>query len=474
MPATEMATRASRALDDLYRAHVGEVYRYTYAVLGNHADAEDVTQTTFVNALRALERGERPRKPSNWLIAIAHNVVRQRFRTQQARPAEVELLDHDIPVEDETHDGPTLDELVKALQRIPPTQREAIVMRELEGRSYKEIQQILELTPTALEMLLFRARRSLAEELENVVTCEQAELAMSRRLDGRLSRKERRRLLEHLAECPSCARLDACRKKRGRAFGALAVLPLPLSLTFFKGVPSASAATGLPTIGTGAVAAAGGGSAGTTGGLLATGVAFKAVALVAAVAAAGAVGYQGVTQVRERTQTTPPITAAMTSRPAAGRPAEAQAHHKKAIPAQPTTVPIPPVKSGAADGPKATAKPSGTLSQQAEGTAKPDGTPETDAATQAPSVAGTPTAEQQQSHGTSAGTQKTTDKAVTKPVKKAKKPRHVKKPKPAHTRVVPAQSAAPAQTEETAPEAAPSPAEPSRASKGAALSNAHP
>ena len=91
MAATETATRAARGIDDLYRAHVGEVYRYAYAVLGNHADAEDVTQTTFVNALRALERGDRPRKPSNWLITIAHNVVRQRFRTQKARPVEVEL-----------------------------------------------------------------------------------------------------------------------------------------------------------------------------------------------------------------------------------------------------------------------------------------------------------------------------------------------------------------------------------------------
>ncbi len=170
------------------------------------------------------------------------------------------------------HDGPTLDELVKGLQRIPPTQREVLVMRELEGRSYREIQQILELTPTALEMLLFRARRSLAEELENVVTCELAERAMSKRLDGRLSRKERRRLLEHLAECPSCARLDAGQKKRRRAFGALAVLPLPLSLTFFKGAPSASAATGLPTIGTGELTVAGGGSTGTGGGILASGV----------------------------------------------------------------------------------------------------------------------------------------------------------------------------------------------------------
>ena len=78
MAATEISTRAHVALDDLYRHHVGEVYRYTYAVLGNHADAEDVTQTTFVNALRALERGDSPDNASAWLIAIAQNVVRQR------------------------------------------------------------------------------------------------------------------------------------------------------------------------------------------------------------------------------------------------------------------------------------------------------------------------------------------------------------------------------------------------------------
>ncbi len=65
MAATEISTRANAALDDLYRHHVGEVYRYTYAVLGNHADAEDVTQTTFVNALRALERGETPHNASS-------------------------------------------------------------------------------------------------------------------------------------------------------------------------------------------------------------------------------------------------------------------------------------------------------------------------------------------------------------------------------------------------------------------------
>ena len=95
MATTASGVTAAHELDELYRVHAAEVFRYAYAVLGNRADAEDITQTTFVNALRALERGDRPRKPTNWLITIAHNLIRQRFRQQQARPIEVELA-HDV------------------------------------------------------------------------------------------------------------------------------------------------------------------------------------------------------------------------------------------------------------------------------------------------------------------------------------------------------------------------------------------
>src|SRR5260221_4648477 len=170
MAATETGSKATRALDVLYRADVAEIYRYTYAVLGNRADAEDVTQTTFVNALRALERGERPRNPSNWLITIAHNIVRQRFRQQQARPTEVELDTDRVEAQQADDNGPTMEELVRGLQRLPPSQRDALVLREFEGRSYKQIQEMLDLTPAAVETLLFRARRSLAEGPDNLVT----------------------------------------------------------------------------------------------------------------------------------------------------------------------------------------------------------------------------------------------------------------------------------------------------------------
>src|SRR5204863_7306212 len=83
--------RPERAFERLYQKHAGDVYRYALVVLRNPADAEDVTQTTFLNAYRAYERGERPRAPQNWLIAIAHNVCRQRFRQSQRRPNEAEL-----------------------------------------------------------------------------------------------------------------------------------------------------------------------------------------------------------------------------------------------------------------------------------------------------------------------------------------------------------------------------------------------
>lgn len=333
---TATGVRASRELDQLYRAHAAEVFRYAYAVLGNRADAEDVTQTTFVNALRALERGERPRKPANWLITIAHNLLRQRFRQQQSRPREVEL-DREVAVVEESDEGPAIDDLVRALQRIPPTQRQALVLRELEGRSYREIGELLGISHSALETLLFRARRSLAEELENLVSCDHAELALSRRTDGRLGRKERRRLLAHLDECPSCARVAARSMRYRRAFKALAVLPLPFSLTLFKGAPSAYAAAGVPAIGAGA-------AAGTAAGVGAAGVTAKIAVGLAAVAVAGGAGYEGVKAAREPAASAPPAQTArpeVKARPLAATPVAAE-------PARATPARVKPARSAPA------------------------------------------------------------------------------------------------------------------------------
>src|SRR2546423_27223 len=106
--------RVDRGFERLYRRHVADVYHYALAVLRNPADAEDVTQTTFLNALRAYERGERPKAEQNWLIAIAHNVCRQRFRQSQRRPREVSL-DEDVADRMVDEDAPSADDIRRAL-----------------------------------------------------------------------------------------------------------------------------------------------------------------------------------------------------------------------------------------------------------------------------------------------------------------------------------------------------------------------
>jgi RNA polymerase sigma factor (sigma-70 family) len=305
MAVTEASHAAARALDDLYRRHGPEIYRYSLAVLGNHADAEDVTQTTFLNAYRALEQGVHPRKPVNWLLTIASNAIKQRFRQEQSRPHVVEL-DRDVASNGADDEAPSVGELLTALSKIPPQQREAIVLREFEGRSYKEIAEILGVTTSALETLLFRARRSLTEELTHQLTCIEAQQAISRASDGRLGRKEKRRLEEHVTECPDCAQFARLQHGHRKAFRGLALVPIPLSLTLFKGLEGSAAAATLPAaVGGGASVAAGGtgaaavgsgmgGAAAGGGGLLAGGLAVKAAAVVAAASIAGGVTVAGV------------------------------------------------------------------------------------------------------------------------------------------------------------------------------------
>jgi RNA polymerase sigma factor (sigma-70 family) len=272
-PLLAQRPRSDRSFERLYRRHVADVYHYALAVMRNQADAEDVTQTTFLNAFRAFERGERPKKAQNWLIAIAHNVCRQRFRQSARKPQEVSF-DEDIgdrfvgaPEEEE---GPGADDIRRALGHLAFNQRAALVMRELEGRSYAEIAEILELSSSAVETLIFRARRALREQLESSLTCGQAELAISRQLDGRLSRAEKGALRAHLRECMECATFARRQRAQRSALKSLAAVPLPASLTSLFG--------------------GGGGAA------VGTGLALKAGAAIATGIAIGSAGYVGVTK----------------------------------------------------------------------------------------------------------------------------------------------------------------------------------
>src|SRR3954453_3806863 len=267
-PLLAQRPRADRAFERLYQRHVGDVYRYALAVMRNPADAEDVTQTPFLNAYRAfVEKGNRPEKPQNWLIAIAHNVCRQRFRQTARRPSEVAFEDDiaDTFVNDEV---PSAEDIRRALADLTVNQRAALVMRELEGRSYTDIADILRLSTSAVETLIFRARRALREQLEGALTCGEAEFAISRQLDGRLPRQERGQLRAHLRECSECAAFARRQRAQRGALKTLALVPVPSSLMSLFG--------------------GGGGAA------VGTGLALKAAAALTAGVAIGGASYEGV------------------------------------------------------------------------------------------------------------------------------------------------------------------------------------
>jgi hypothetical protein len=108
-----------------------------------------------------MRAGTEPELPENWLLRIAHNTCRTRFLRAARRPQEVpfdESVQHLAVPDDEK---PNLDEVLRALSRLPFNQRSALVMRELEGRSYEEIANALDVSVSSVEALLFRARRSL-------------------------------------------------------------------------------------------------------------------------------------------------------------------------------------------------------------------------------------------------------------------------------------------------------------------------
>ena len=167
--ATSRASSARAAVDltfeELYRGHRADVYRAALRELGNAHDAEDVTQAAFVDAYRAVLRGTRPQSPRAWLLAISENVRRRRFRTAQRRPREDLVEDADFPLTaDLPHEQSRA--LSEALAALPPEQRRVFVLREVVGLTYVEIAAELDSTVASVQMLLFRARRSLRDQLD--------------------------------------------------------------------------------------------------------------------------------------------------------------------------------------------------------------------------------------------------------------------------------------------------------------------
>jgi RNA polymerase sigma factor (sigma-70 family) len=166
----ELTNAADAAAHDLYVRNYARILRFCRSRLRSREDAEDAAQTTFAYAVGALRRGVVPTLESAWLFKIARNVCLNRWAASSRRGALEVARDPQLLEElAEEHEatGGEAHALYDALQRLTEQQRRAIVLREWQGLSYAEIADELELSQSAVETLIFRARRSLARELRS-------------------------------------------------------------------------------------------------------------------------------------------------------------------------------------------------------------------------------------------------------------------------------------------------------------------
>ena len=160
----ESKAELDRAFSELYRTHLRDVYSYAYYRVGNHHDAEDVTEQAFLQAYRHFERARResngrPLRP--WLIRIAHNLAanyhRDRARRPEANLDAVEPPSHPHGTERVVEGREELREVIERLDELPDDRREALIMRFALGMDNREIARALGRSDGATKVLIHRA-----------------------------------------------------------------------------------------------------------------------------------------------------------------------------------------------------------------------------------------------------------------------------------------------------------------------------
>ena len=158
---------------DLYRTHLRDVYSYSYYRVGNHHDAEDLTEQTFLQAYRHFARAQResngrPMRP--WLIRIAHNLAANYYRDRSRRP-QTQLEDATVvsaphSTEDLAEGREELKEVLEGVAKLPEDRREALIMRFALGMENPEIARALDRSEGATKVLIHRALRQLEQGLK--------------------------------------------------------------------------------------------------------------------------------------------------------------------------------------------------------------------------------------------------------------------------------------------------------------------
>ena len=172
-----------KAFEIIYRRHSGGVFRYLLRQCSNASDAEELFQDVWTNLVRARERYRVQAKFATYLYRLAHNRVIDHYRRRAHNPTDKvanpgpdtdqgglnELAqDGGLDVEDHVHFKRLAGRLLELLERLPPMQREAFLLREEGGFSIEEIAEITGVNPetakSRLRYAVAKLRRGLTDE----------------------------------------------------------------------------------------------------------------------------------------------------------------------------------------------------------------------------------------------------------------------------------------------------------------------
>jgi RNA polymerase sigma factor (sigma-70 family) len=251
------------AFETIVDRYQGRLLGFCRQMLGSTEDAEDVLQEVFVNAYRAMLADEREINLRPWLYRIARNRCLNHLRKPSADAQESMDMVPEVEAAstaEKVHNREEFRQILSDVNKLPETQRSALLLREMDALSYEEIADAMETTVPSVKSLLVRARISLAEASQaRLLTCGEVRVELSEAAEG--LRKVSAPVRRHVRECEECADFRSQVRSNEKMLAAL--FPVP-ALLAFKGFIAGKLGLGGGSAASGAAAssaAAGGGAA---------------------------------------------------------------------------------------------------------------------------------------------------------------------------------------------------------------------
>ncbi len=213
------------AFEELHRRYIGSIYRLVHRKLGDGLLAEDIAQETFLKSLKNLHRMDADFNFGGWIHTVARNLCYDELRRRQRDPREPgESTEDDedamlrLPAPAHAYDPVVASEANElrrqvwlVAQRLPEKYRLVLTLRELQGLSYRHIARAMDISESAVETLLYRARLRFKEEFLSMqggdeLNCGEIQPLLAPYLAGKLRTAQAETVRQHVACCVECSR----------------------------------------------------------------------------------------------------------------------------------------------------------------------------------------------------------------------------------------------------------------------------